>query len=486
MQLPYNKHMLSYLKYIRSYEIIAFITGFALMAYELAASRILAPSIGSSTYVWTCVIGVIIAALSLGYAAGGVLADRRAKPHDIAWLMLASSFGVAITLTFAEGTLAMLEGLKDPRLQGVFASLLLFMPASFAIGTISPYLARLRTPALNQTGTSVALLSSANAVGGIAGTFCVGFVLFGYIGAMQTMALICLTLAVFSWVITPKKYWQKRVLLTLAMLIVVVVHFLPKNDKYVLATIDTPSSHYQVVKSTYANQDIIALTMGPGGSQSGVFANGSSDLVFNYTKQMAQIVLKSPKNKNILMLGGGAFTIPNYLATRTNSTIDVVEIDPQLTDIAKKYFNYSNHDNVKIINQDARAFLNTNQQKYDIILVDVYSDVSVPFSLATIEYAKQLKKSLTNDGIVAVNQIGGKNGTCGPLLSAIHSSYASSFKWHAALPQSTQNLAQTQNIVTTYSDKELSWIKNSQQLDQGQTLTDDFAPVEKLQQKCGV
>lgn len=456
------------------------------MAYELAASRILAPSIGSSTYVWTCVIGVIIAALSLGYTAGGVLADKRTKPCDIAWLMLASSFGVAITLVFAEGTLTMLENLKDPRIQGVFASLLLFMPASFALGMLSPYLARLRTPALNQTGTSVALLSSANAVGGIVGTFCVGFIFFGYIGAMQTMALICLTLAVFSWIIAPQKYWQKRALLTLVLLIVIVVHFLPKNNKYVLAIIDTPSSHYQIVKSTYANQEIIALTMGPGGSQSGVFANGSSELVFNYTKQMAQIALAAPKNQNILMLGGGAFTIPNYLAMRTSSTIDVVEIDPELLAISKQYFNYQEHRNVKIINQDARAFLNTNHQKYDVILVDVYSDVSVPFSLATTEYAEQLKKSLSDEGIVVVNQIGGKNDTCGPLLSAIHTSYASSFKWHSALPQSTQNLAQTQNIVTTYSNKELSWIKNGQQLSQGQTLTDNFAPVEKLQQKCGI
>lgn len=119
--------MLSYLKYIRSYEFIAFITGFALMAYELAASRILAPSIGSSTYVWTCVIGVIIAALSLGYTVGGIIADKRTTPQDIAWLLLASSLGVAMTLVFAIGTLSMLEGINDARLQGLLASLLLFM-----------------------------------------------------------------------------------------------------------------------------------------------------------------------------------------------------------------------------------------------------------------------------------------------------------------------------------------------------------------------
>src|SRR5687768_15778779 len=111
-------------KRIGKYELIAFAIGFALMAYELAASRILAPAIGSSTYIWTSVIGVIIAALSLGYAAGGIIADKRAKQSDLTWLLLLSAFGVISTLLFADETLRIIGGSGlDARVQGLLSSL---------------------------------------------------------------------------------------------------------------------------------------------------------------------------------------------------------------------------------------------------------------------------------------------------------------------------------------------------------------------------
>ena len=62
---------------VHSLGVISFLIGFALMAYELVAARLLAPTIGSSIYVWTSVIGIIIAALSIGYWLGGKLADAR-------------------------------------------------------------------------------------------------------------------------------------------------------------------------------------------------------------------------------------------------------------------------------------------------------------------------------------------------------------------------------------------------------------------------
>lgn len=161
------------------YEIAAFITGFALLAYELSAARILAPTIGSSTYVWTSVIGVIIAALSLGYAIGGILADRRTKSSDIGVLLLASATTTLISIILSRDALEVIASLvRDPRLQGLIASAFLFSPTSFLLGAVSPYLAKLRTVSLKHTGTSIASLSAANAVGGIVGTFSVGFIFF--------------------------------------------------------------------------------------------------------------------------------------------------------------------------------------------------------------------------------------------------------------------------------------------------------------------
>ena len=103
-------------------------------------------------------------------------------------------------------------------------------------------------------------------------------------------------------------------------------------------------------------------------------------------------------------------------------TVDVVEIDPVVIDVAKKYFNVSSGsgdgDNdydsrLHIYNEDAREFLSKNQEKkYDIIILDAYSKNYVPFHLMTLEYYSLLYKHLsTPNGVVVSNQIGSLEGT---------------------------------------------------------------------------
>src|SRR5690606_33252066 len=128
------------------------------------------------------------------------VADARVKPLDVAWLLLASGFGVAITLILAPSLLAVLaESSADPRLQGLFASLILFAPASFILGMISPYLVRLRVASLETSGESVALLSALNSIGGIIGTFAAGFIFFGFIGSRETVIIVTAILLISSW-----------------------------------------------------------------------------------------------------------------------------------------------------------------------------------------------------------------------------------------------------------------------------------------------
>src|SRR5687767_12326570 len=123
-----QKILLYFRSHMGSYEFIAFASGFVLMAYEMVASRILAPSIGSSMYVWTSVIGTMIAALAIGYAVGGWLADKRVAAQDVAWLLLLSAIAVAGTLLFYEPILFLIsESITDQRLQGIIAAVLLFL-----------------------------------------------------------------------------------------------------------------------------------------------------------------------------------------------------------------------------------------------------------------------------------------------------------------------------------------------------------------------
>ncbi|HEX7259955.1 MAG TPA: fused MFS/spermidine synthase [Candidatus Saccharimonadia bacterium] len=475
------------MKRITRYEIVAFITGFSLLAYELAAARILAPSIGSSTYVWTSVIGVIIAALSLGYAAGGLVADKRVKRSDIAWLLLMAASAVVFTLLLSDTVLEVAtSNVSDPRLQGLLVATLLFSPASFLLGVISPYLARLRTISLETTGTSVAFLSAANAVGGIIGTFSVGFIFFGYIGSKETLLFTTLLLIFCSLLFAPYRQIVKRLGVGSLISLFVFISFYQVQAEGVVADIDTPSARYTVQDISYNSQPTRILVSGPRAAQSGVYLNGSSDLVFAYTQQMAVLVEQVQKKDRILILGGGAFTLPRYLAEKyPSSQIDVAEIDSKLVGVAKKYFNYRDRPNIRVYDEDARAFLNANTTKYDIILVDVYSDSAIPFSVATREYAAKLAASLESDGIVFSNIIGTDTERCRPLLRAIHGSYSASFRHYQLYPQGDRELALNQNIIFAYSNQPLlddGALKRD--LSGGMALTDNYAPVERLKLEC--
>lgn len=482
----------NFLKRLGLYEAIAFITGFVLMAFELAASRILAPTIGTSIYVWTSVIGVMIAALAVGYAAGGWLADQRGKKSDVAWLLLIAALGIICTCLFYDPVLMAATSLADdPRLQGVIASTVLFVPASFIIGTISPYLAKLRVRSLERTGRSVAGLSALNSLGGISGTFLTGFVFFDYIGSRETLALLAGILLISSW---PVLGWRPqlriRLLITFALGIAITLQLIAPAQAGVVASIDTPTSHYKIVDLDQTFNKLRVLIMGPGGYQSGVYTTGPKTLAFDYTRKIASVVEAAPQKDRILIIGGGAFTLPEYFGrTYPNASIDVVEIDPELPGIAEKYFRYEPTANTRVLAKDGRAFLRENTTKYDIVVVDAYNDAAVPFSLATREYTKQLAASITPQGIVVANLIAGTNEQCLPLLVGIHSSYRSAFSRSLFYPLSNIDMSAEQNIIAVYSNNPLSWTSTlggsaTVTVDTNKPFTDNYAPTERLVQQC--
>lgn len=474
-----------------SLEITAFVIGYILMAFELAASRILAPTIGSSTYVWTSVIGVIIGALALGYASGGWLADKRVRHTDVAFLLLASSVAMLLCIVTAEASLATIaDYIRDGRLRGLVASLLLFAPASFIIGAISPYLVRLHTVDLTQAGRSVASLSALNAIGGIVGTFSVGFFFFGYIGSRQTVLFLCLLALAASWIISPRQATRRRFYLSGAVLATCSIALLPVQKTNAIE-IDSATAHYQVITTKNSEgQAVRYLVHGNEGIQSGVLIDNPTALTLDYSRNLAAATADAPHKKRILVLGGGAFVIPGYLArTYPASTIDVVEIDPKLVEISKQYFYLQEHPNLHIYEDDARSFLQDNRTKYDLIIVDVFSELSVPFTLTTAEYAAQLSRSLQPQGTVLVNSVLSPSDACYGFTSRLLASYTSSFSQQRAFG-AHWHVPKKQNVVLAYSNHSLSWLRLSlpeitaAMPQEAAPLTDDNAPVERLQFNC--
>lgn len=462
-------------------EVIAFVSGFALMAFELAAARILAPSIGSSTYIWTSVIGVIIAALSLGYWAGGKVADARQRTVDVARLCLAIALAIGIVLVVYEPILRWVAtSFDDPRLQGVAASLVLFAPTSFLLGMLSPYLVKLKVTSLATSGSSVASLSALNSVGGIVGTFAVGFVLFGYIGSHETFGVVAALMMALSWLLVPRVEWRLR---TVASLLILVCATTSVSTVYGLQ-IDTPSARYTVFEGQLDDRRVRGIATGPHATQSGIFPDYPHELVFWYTRQIDTVVAAQPTKDRILVLGGGTLTLPQHLARLyPQAVIDVVEIDPKLADIARAHFEYADPANVRLIFDDARTYVNETTVTYDIVIVDVYGDVAVPFSLMTREYGDRIAALTRRDGVVIANMIAGPSEACQQLLRAMDSPYRRHFPVvRHVVERPTEPFS---NYIVTYARQAGGGADMSPLTLPGVPLyTDNFAPAERLQQAC--
>jgi hypothetical protein len=462
----------------------ACVSGFTLMAYELVAARLLAPSVGNSTYVWTGVIGVIIIALSAGCWLGGRIADYRHAPQDVGLLLIVAAALVTITILSANNTLRWLTTVLDePRIQAVIAALALFAPASFVLGAVSPYLAKLNVSSLDTAGRSVANLSALDAVGGIAGTFVTGFVLLGMIGLNETLALITGILLATSWLFMPQWQWQLRTLMIGAVIVAALSGlYTPKHGD---VSIETPSAHYSIVNYTSNGRQIRGLVTGPTGVQSGVYLDGTKDLPFWYTRRMVEVTIAA-KPRTVLLLGGGAFTMAEYMARQLpNTHIDVVEIDPGLENISRQYFSYQSLPNVKLIFDDARTYIQRTNRHYDVVLIDVYNGGEIPYSLLTAEYGSELARITREDSLVVANLIAGlNNAPCRELFAAFDAVYRRT--WPYAWYGTQHRDLSRGNYVVAYSKKPRTMPAALSPLQPlgGTLYTDNFIPNDRLYEAC--
>ncbi len=456
--------------------IIAFVSGFAMMSFELVGARILTPAMGSSTYIWTNVIGMIMLALTIGYAAGGRLADKRSEKADVAVICILTAALVTSVFILKDDVLGrVIAVFSDPRLQGLFAALILFVPSSFLLGMISPYLVKLNLKSLESSGKTVARLSSMNAIGSITGTFLTGFVFFELIGSSKTLLIIIFMLIASSWLLVPKQYLTIRIIMSLTIAAALFINiFTTPNPNAV--TIDSPLATY-IVKT---EGGVVNLITHPRGVQSAVYKDDrrNDELIHWYTNEFASAA-SLHEAQNILVLGGGAFVFPSYLAKNyPGSVIDVVEIDPALEDVSKEFFHFEEKPNLNLIFDDARIYVNNTDKRYDLIFVDVFSEAGIPWQFTTAEYGKQIARIASPEALVIVNMIAVFEGDK-ELFQVLDAPYSANFN------QSAHNVRTPErrgNIIGIYSNnlpilndsyKEYDFLNK-------EPFTDDFAPTEHI------
>ena len=472
------------------------------MVYEIIGSRIVSPFIGASTYVWTSLIGVILGALSLGYWLGGKTADRSPHVKVLAAAVFAAGGLVSLTILLQELVLTFVASANVVlEIKSVLAATLLFAPASVALGFVTPYAVRLRISSIDESGSTVGRLYALSTIGSIVGTFAAGFFLLPFVGSVRTLYIVAGVLIGLSLLLVPFAFTRLNVaILTLFILAVAGSEF----SRYVLFrssslhSIDTEYSRVQVFRAVQPStgRPIQAMATDPYFVQSAVYLD-SDELVFEYNRFYHLLRYFRPDVRRTLMIGGAGYTFPReYLQAYPHATIDVAEIDPQMTDIAKRFYRLEDDPRLTIYHEDGRTFLNrTPSGKYDVILMDAFGSLfTVPYQLTTVEAVRQFHRSLDDDGIVIFNLGSAIRGDGSMFLQAEFKTYQQVFdrvllfKVH---PEYADDQLQNLIVVACKSDCEtarppaddmiagLLAHRYESQFPLGvPVLTDDLAPVE--------
>lgn len=271
--------------------------------------------------------------------------------------------------------------------------------------------------------------------------------------------------------------------------------------------LDTAYNHIIVAESTDVRDGrrVRIMMTDPNAVQTLMYTDNPAELVSDYTKFYDLAFFYKPDTRKILMLGGGGYCVPQHILSERAVSFDVVELDPGVTEAAKRYFNLSEGPNLRIFHEDARAFLNRAARDglgpYDAVFMDVFSSwYSIPFQMTTAEAAERIRGLLAKDGTLIVNIIaalyGPKSGVFHGLYSAFSQSFPGMLIFPASAPEARYAYArQNLMLVALPSDRlpapsaapeeRFSWLLAHQWLEPFTpdpavpAFTDAFAPVER-------
>lgn len=476
-------------------ELAVFICGALVMTYEIIGSRIVSPFIGTSTYVWTSLIGVILAALSLGYWLGGRMADKRPDVKVLASAIFLAGGAVSVTILIKDAVLSMIGSTSLPlEFKSVFAAAVLFAPASVLLGFVTPYAVKLRTLSLEDAGKTVGRLYALSTIGSIAGTFAAGFVLIPFVGSTRTLYLIAGSLIAVSLMLAPFAF--SRANFAALILFAFGIAGSEFSSYYMhrstgMIDLDTEYSRIQIYDSTdtKTGRPFRAIATDPFFAQSSMYLDDGSPML-EYVKFYDLVNHYKPGHRNSLMIGGAGYTVPReYLKNNPEARIDVVEIDPMMTELARKYFDLKDDPRLSIFHEDGRVFLNNAPSaQYDAVFVDAFGSLfSIPYQLTTLEAIQQIHRVLTDDGIVIVNIGSALTGPASHFLQAEAATYRAVFhEVHLFKVRPERADDELQNIVLialktdqgSRGDALISALRIPQSALEVPILTDELAPVE--------
>ena len=463
-----------------------FLSGAVLLGVEIAASRVLAPYFGNSLFVWGALIGVVLTGLSVGYWAGGALADRVPAATLLLGVIGLGAFAVlAVPLVDGAVLEAIVSADPGPRLNPLLAAVALFGPLSVVLAAVTPVAVRLRMRSVAHAGRTAGRLFSVSTAGSIAGTFATAFFLIPELGVEQLFQLGAATLLVAAAVVAAL---DRSVLAAAAALA------LATGAGY-LAYTERPEAGTRLTGAAAQNWSPVYRTRGYGhldardarvgvedGSLAVVFAEDTQyhrlavvddddtrylrfdnslqsamylddpfRTRFRYTDYFHLGLAYNPDAQNVLFVGLGAGSSPKRMWREfPELDLHVVELDPVVVDVGYRYFDVPRDERLQVDVGDGRQFLTRGERQWDVIVIDAFFADAIPFHLVTQEFLQIARSRLAPGGVVVTNAIGALEGSGSRLFRSIYRTYREAFPTvlvHPAVEQSDRGTDAFRNLI---------------------------------------
>jgi spermidine synthase len=383
------------------------LTGAVLMGLEMVAFRLYAPYFGYSTYVWGSMISVVMLAMSSGYALGGRVADRSPDDTPLYSAILFSALYQLLVICTVGKLLAALARMGE--FAGTtLATLLIFALPMTALASAGPFVIRLLS-GRHQVGSAAGAVYALSTFGGIGGVLVTTYWLVPVFGTQATMRTACgaTALLALAGLASRRPRWA-HILLVLAT--GAGVSMAPAFEWRAVGSWPASTrlewireSPYNLVRVMRVDQWLFLLLN--DGRTAQTSRHEGNKWSRHYHDMFAAGPLLAPA-RSLLVLGlGGGGSVAATRLTAPDIQVDAIEIDPQVVEAGRRYFDLRLDDpRLRIHVADARRWLGENPRLFDIVHVDLYQGGPyVPFYLTTLEFFQQVSRHLAPGGVVMNN-----------------------------------------------------------------------------------